>query len=568
MNMLSRFRVLTKILAVITMLSAIAATLAWFGISSLSKLNEGAENMTKAARRSLLAARANQNARDFNRAELRGALDTSEASRQAALKMIADQLQQFDERLEEISKTSDEKAQQLLPVVRQSYANYKAQLDKTRALLAQGTEDKKTQQGEELTAAVMRSWGASEKLQASIKVVADRLVDRVDEFANIAADEYRSKSRLLIGLAGVGILTGLLLGFVIGQFGIAKPMRSIVGLLQKMAKGDSVDMIGTERLDEIGETARAVEEIKLMLADKARQEAATKAEQDRLQAELRRQEMHRLANQFEGAVGEIVQTVSSASTELEASAGTLTTTAERTQTITTAVATASEEASTNVQSVASASEELSSSVNEISRQVQESSRIANDAVQQANKTNREISHLADAAGRIGDVIELINNIAAQTNLLALNATIEAARAGEAGRGFAVVASEVKALAEQTAKATEEIGRHVTGMQSATDNSVTAIQGISGTITRMSEIASAIASAVEEQGAATQEISRNIQHAAKGAEEVSSGIVDVQRNAAETGSASVQVLSSAQMLSRDSTRLKDEVGRFLGTVRAA
>ncbi|PIT03122.1 chemotaxis protein [Bradyrhizobium nitroreducens] len=568
MNALSRFRVLTKILAVITMLSTIAAMLAWFGASSLAQLNEGADNMAKAARRSLLAARANQNARDFNRAELRGALDTSEASRQAVLKMIDDQLKQFDERLDEVGKTRDERAQQLLANVRQSYADYKVQLGQTRALLAQAKEEKKSAQGDELTAAVMKSWSASEKLQASIKVVADRLNDRVEEFAKAASDEYQSKSRLMVGLAGFGIISGLLLGFVIGQFGIAKPMRSLVGLLQRMAKGDIVDMIGTERRDEIGQTARAVEEIKLMLAEKARQEAATKAEQDRLQAELRRQEMHRLAGEFEGTVGEIVHTVSSASTELEASAGTLTTTAEQTQTISAAVAAASEEASTNVQSVASASEELSSSVNEIGRQVQESSRIASEAVQQATRTNGDIARLAEAAGRIGDVIELINNIAAQTNLLALNATIEAARAGEAGRGFAVVASEVKALAEQTAKATEEISRHVSGMQSATDNSVAAIQGIGDTITRMSEIASAIASAVEEQGAATQEISRNIQHAAKGAEEVSSGITSVQRNAAETGSASVQVLSSAQMLSRDSTRLKDEVSRFLGSVRAA
>ena len=194
--------------------------------------------------------------------------------------------------------------------------------------------------------------------------------------------------------------------------------------------------------------------------------------------------------------------------------------------------------------------------------------MAGEAVDQARKTNDRVSELSKAASRIGDVVELINTIAGQTNLLALNATIEAARAGEAGRGFAVVASEVKALAEQTAKATGEIGQQIAGIQAATQELVGAIKEISGTIERLSEISSTIAAAVEEQGAATQEISRNVQQAAQGTQQVSSHIVDVQRGAGETGSASSQVLSAAQSLSGDSNRLKLEVGKFLNTVRAA
>ena len=282
----------------------------------------------------------------------------------------------------------------------------------------------------------------------------------------------------------------------------------------------------------------------------------------------RKADMNKMADEFEGAVGEIVETVSSAATELEASAGTLTSTAEHAQELTTMVAAASEEASTNVQSVASATEEMASSVNEISRQVQESARMAGDAVGQARTTNDRVGELSKAAARIGDVVELINTIAGQTNLLALNATIEAARAGEAGRGFAVVASEVKALAEQTAKATGEIGQQITGIQAATQDSVTAIKEISGTIERLSEIASAIAAAVEEQGAATQEIARNVQQAAHGTQQVSTHITDVQRGASETGSASSQVLSAARSLSGDCNRLKLEVGKFLNSVRAA
>ena len=325
---------------------------------------------------------------------------------------------------------------------------------------------------------------------------------------------------------------------------------------------------GLGRKDEVGEVAGAVEKFKVVSEQKAREEAEAKIKQDQIAAQQRKADMVKLADDFEAAVGEIIETVSSASTELEASAGTLTSTAERAQELTTMVAAASEEASTNVQSVASATEELSSSVNEISRQVQELARMANDAVDQARTTNDRVGELSKAAARIGDVVELINTIAGQTNLLALNATIEAARAGEAGRGFAVVASEVKALAEQTAKATGEIGQQIAGIQAATQESVGAIKEISGTIERLSEISSTIAAAVEEQGAATQEISRNVQQAAQGTQQVSSNIIDVQRGASETGSASSQVLSAAQSLSADSNRLKLEVGKFLETVRAA
>jgi methyl-accepting chemotaxis protein len=344
---------------------------------------------------------------------------------------------------------------------------------------------------------------------------------------------------------------------------------SLTGAMRELANGHfSVVLPGLGRKDEIGDMAQAVESFKVKAEQKARDEAEDRIKQDQAAAQQRKAEMLQLANDFEGAVGEIIETVSSASTKLEASATRLTSTAERSQELTTMVAAASEEASTNVQSVASATEEMASSVNEISRQVQESARMAGEAVDQARTTNDRVSELSKAASRIGDVVELINTIAGQTNLLALNATIEAARAGEAGRGFAVVASEVKALAEQTAKATGEIGQQITGIQSATQDSVNAIKEISGTIEKLSEISSTIAAAVEEQGAATQEISRNVQQAAQGTQQVSANITDVQRGAGETGSASSQVLAAAQSLSGDSNRLKLEVGKFLNSVRAA
>ena len=278
--------------------------------------------------------------------------------------------------------------------------------------------------------------------------------------------------------------------------------------------------------------------------------------------------VQRLARDFETAIGEIINTVSSASTELEASAGSLTRTAEMTEQLSATVASASDAASANVQSVASATEELTSSVNEIGRQVTESAAIAEEAVHQAKQTDSDISELSRTAERIGDVLKLITSIAEQTNLLALNATIEAARAGDAGRGFAVVASEVKALAAQTAKATEDISQHIQGIQTATEASVAAIRKIGGTIQRISEIGATIAAAVEQQNAATSEISRNAQEVAGATARVATNISEVSRGASETGSASSQVLSSAQSLSSESNRLKLEVGKFLDTVRSA
>jgi methyl-accepting chemotaxis protein len=402
----------------------------------------------------------------------------------------------------------------------------------------------------------------------SILQLADAIGNTADQGATNEA--VQSTSSLITDGAILFASIGLaLLSFWIASSRILRPLFALTGAMGELANGNfEVVLPGLGRKDEIGDMAQAVEAFKVKAEEKARAEAEAKIKQDKVVAELHKADMHKLADAFEGAVGEIVEMVSSAATELEASANALTTTAERSQQLATVVAAASEEASANVQSVASASEELTSSVNEISRQVQESARVANEAVDQAHKTNDRVGELSKAAARIGAVVELINTIAGQTNLLALNATIEAARAGEAGRGFAVVASEVKALAEQTAKATGEIGQQVTGIQAATQDSVGAIKEIGDTIGRMSEISSTIAAAVEEQGAATQEISRNIQQASMGTSQVSSNIADVQRGASETGSASAQVLSAAKSLSGESNRLKLEVGKFLNSVRAA
>jgi methyl-accepting chemotaxis protein len=414
----------------------------------------------------------------------------------------------------------------------------------------------------------MKALPLANQILELMRTALDVAAGNAEQAKTLATTELSQADRLSFVMEIVMMLS--LAGSVIFTFiGVSRPLMRLNGALGKMAAGElNIDIPGAVRGDEIGDLAKTVIVIRENAEQKARNEAEAKVDQDRHAAERRKADMIKLADNFETAVGEIVETVSSASAELEASASTLTSTAERAQELTTMVAAASEEASTNVQSVASATEEMASSINEISRQVQDSARMAGDAVNEARKTNDRVSELSKAAARIGDVVELINTIAGQTNLLALNATIEAARAGEAGRGFAVVASEVKALAEQTAKATGEIGLQINGIQAATQDSVNAIKEISGTIEKLSEISSAIATAVEEQGASTQEISRNVQQAAQGTQQVSANITDVQRGAGETGIASSQVLSAAQSLSGDSNRLKLEVDKFLSSVRAA
>jgi methyl-accepting chemotaxis protein len=396
--------------------------------------------------------------------------------------------------------------------------------------------------------------------------VRDAALAEAGERAGVARDGALT----MLALAGLAVmaLLGVLAGVtVMLRRRVITPLATLTGVVGDLAAGrHDVTIPTVERADEIGAMAGSLQVFKgALIAKKAADEAAAVEADAKIQ---RGQRVDKITGDFEAMIGEIVEIVSQASTALEASAGTLTATAERSEELATTVAAASEEASTNVQSVASATEEMASSVNEISRQVQGSARIAGEAVEQAQKTNDRVAELAKAAARIGDVVELINSIAGQTNLLALNATIEAARAGEAGRGFAVVASEVKALAEQTAKATGEISQQISGIQAATQESVDAIKEIGDTIGRMSEIAATIAAAVEQQGAATQEISRNVQQAANGTQQVSANITDVQRGASETGSASAQVLGAAKSLSGESDRLKREVGKFLSSVRAA
>ena len=370
----------------------------------------------------------------------------------------------------------------------------------------------------------------------------------------------------------VGWVTALIAALCVVAFvlarGLVRPLNAMTGAMSDLAAGNlDVAVPGAGRTDELGRVAQAMEVFKSNAISQRKLETDQKETEARSAAQ-RQRDMAGLATEFERTVGGIIDTVSAASTELEATASTLTQTADMTRQMSATVNAASGTASTNVQAVAAATDQMTASITEIGRQVQNSSRIAADAVAQAEKTDARVNELSTAANRIGDVVKLITSIAEQTNLLALNATIEAARAGDAGRGFAVVAQEVKALATQTAQATGEISTQIAGMLAATNDSVAAIKEISGTIQKISEIASVITAAVEEQRTATGNISRNIRDAAAGTSEVASRITKVTEGANETGAASSEMLSSARSLASESARLRDEVGRFLQSVKAA
>ncbi|WP_456624098.1 methyl-accepting chemotaxis protein [Bradyrhizobium sp. P5_C12] len=565
MSFLNNLKIVWKVALIVAVMGCAMVAVAGFSTRELSATVDGFAELSAAQSAALNLTRAQRRAETYHAALYAVFTEATEAGNTRRFKVAKENRDGIAKFLEAAEQDDPTRAKEIRSIGDQLRAVFVG----CDPVLTDGTQ----------ASSVEENAKAAERAHKECDPLIDAALARIAQFVTETAQavskrkeainrDARSATWTVIGVSAGGLIVGIAIAFFIGLNAMSRPIARLKLAMEGLAHNDlETEVPEKGRRDEIGDMAQTVEVFKTNALEVERLKAA-QAEAERHAAEQRRRDMINLADGFERAVGEIIETVGSASTELEASSSTLATTAHRAQELTSVVVAASGEATGNVQSVATATEELSSSVTEISRQVQESARMASEAVNQARTTTERVSELSIAATRIGDVVELINTIAGQTNLLALNATIEAARAGEAGRGFAVVASEVKTLAEQTAKATGEISQQISGIQTATQESVSAIRDISATIERLSEVSSTIAAAVEEQGAATQEIARNVQQAAHGTQQVSTNITDVQRGAAETGSASSQVLSTAKMLATDSNRLKDEVGKFLQTVRAA
>ncbi|MBF0395008.1 MAG: MCP four helix bundle domain-containing protein [Alphaproteobacteria bacterium] len=559
---MGNFKIGVRLVALVTLLSSVVIVMIWLGARGMGAIEAGLKTVYEDRTVALGQVAEIQNT--LQRIRIRAVNTVLAEDERDRAKQIAD-IRGFEAGIDKI--WSAYMATYLTPEEKQIADRLARLLDDYRdvrvevlKLAAAGSRD---------AAMALARGAANERFRAA----EEEIQALVDLQIRVAREEYEkgvataaSSEWLSLALGGGGLLIGVVLALAVVR-SITGPLRDSVAVMGRLAKNDlDVEVLGQRRKDEVGDISRAVQVFKDNAVAMRRMEAEQVEMKNRADVE-KRQAMRQLADGFESSVKGVVQGVSSAATEMQATASSLSSVADQASTRATVVSAAAEQASTNVQTVASAAEELSSSIGEIGRQVAQASTMAGNAVERANRTDALVRDLAEAANRIGEVVALINDIASQTNLLALNATIEAARAGEAGKGFAVVANEVKSLANQTARATDDISKQIAGVQGATQQAVGAIKDIAGLITSINEVSAGIASAVEEQSAATREIARNVQQAAAGTQEVTTNIAGVQQAAEEAGHGSRQVLGAAGELSRQSENLRREVDSFIARGRA-
>ena len=563
MRLLSRFSILTKLTSVVVLIGVIVGGCLWYATSRMAAIDSAYAHFLNHDTKAIADLRTvNRLIFTLSYFNVRNIVETTPAGMQRTDKGF----EEASERLNTVLASLRDEAPSFAPridALKQKVNGFVADSSEARTLASIGL---KTEALDLLHRNVDPTFDA---MVAEGTSMGRDIRTFVDEGARDLA-EMTDQTRLnTLLLGGFGLLAGFLAAGIVAVFGITRPIRRLVDALRRMASGDAdATIAGRERRDEVGAVGRAVEDIRALVSRKATEEAERQQIAEAAAASERQRTLHELADGFESAVGSIIATVSASAGALQVTAETMNATASRTTEQSVAVAAAAEEAASNVGTVAAAAEELGSSVQEIGRQIDGSASLARRAVEEAAQTAGLVQDLSTAATRIGDVVALITTIAGQTNLLALNATIEAARAGEAGRGFAVVAAEVKELANQTTRATHEIEEQIGRIQASTGHAVGAIRTISDRIGEISQVTTSIAAAVEEQGAATQEIVRNVAQAACGTSEVTQNITGVAHAAEQTGGATAQVLTSAADLAAQSDALNRQVGRFLATVRAA
>ncbi len=568
MAWLSRIRITPKILGLVLALNALMLGLVGVGMYALSSVSTDAETGIESGARATAASRVTSALTFAGRAEAVIALNPTSDFIRENLETISAQRRSIGENVQRIRTSRADVVQAAATKAEEAINRYFAAQDRVVAIARSINGEATADQRRQLAQLVIDNRPLYLEGRREVQAMTAVLLERGEMYRNQLKATGSDMSRLMLILAGLGVLLGVAAGLLIGRSGIAVPIRTLSAQLEDLAKGRfDITIAGTERRDEVGDIARSAEVFKASGLEAERLRRQQAEAEARAEAEKRAM-LDRLAGEFEAAVGTVVASVSQSAEQLKGAATSMSSAAAESGAQSNAVAAASEQSSGNIQTVASATEELAASVREIASQVAHSAQMSSTAVQGADQSAAQVQDLAHKVQKIGEIVELISGVAAQTNLLALNATIEAARAGEAGKGFAVVAAEVKGLADQTAKATTEISKQIGAIQEATATSSASIDMIARTIREMDHVATEIAAAVEEQTAATGEIARNVQQASAGAAEISSNITGVSAAVGETSAAATQVLASAEGLSAQAHQLRKELDSFLVRFRAA